>query len=136
MGQLSTEFINATRTGSGTTLDNRRNETFKTMKVEKDEVIKIDPLTTESKVTEALKHMVKEWPTLRDVLQTRRVTKNQCCKNLLDYLFSPTGSHLLTRWQLLPMNIARNMMTSLQRKGKTLNVLAYQLPSNDSMLEK
>jgi len=98
MRQLSTDLANATRTRfPRTTQDNPRNETCKMMEVEKDEVNEIDPLTTESKLTEALKHMVKEWYNLRDVLQTKQVTKNQCCNSLLDYLFSPTGKPLFDK---------------------------------------
>jgi len=95
MGQLSTEVANVTRTRfSRTTLDNSRNETCKMMEVENDEEKEIDPLVTESKVIGALKQMVKEWSTLSIILQTRKVTKNQCCNSLLDYLFSLTGKPL------------------------------------------
>ena len=95
MGQLSTNLANATRTGFlETTLDNPRNETCKMMEVERDEVKEIEPLTTESKVTEELEHTMKEWPNLRNVLQTKKVTKNSCCNNLLEYLFSYTGKPL------------------------------------------
>jgi len=41
------------------------------MEVGKDEAKEIDPLVTESNVTEALKQMVKECSTLRVILQTR-----------------------------------------------------------------
>jgi len=92
MRQLSIEFENLKRTGFfGTTVDNFRNENYKMMEVEKDEEKEIDPLVIESKVTEALKQMVKEWFSLRVMLQTRKVTKNQCCNSLLDYLFTPIG---------------------------------------------
>jgi hypothetical protein len=64
------------------------------MEVEKDEEKEIVSLVTKSKVTKALKQMVKEWSTLRVILQTKKVTKNQCCNNLLEYLFSPTSKPL------------------------------------------
>jgi hypothetical protein len=95
MGQLSTNLANATRTGfSGTTLDNPRNETCKIMEVEKNEEKENDPLITDNKVLEQFELLVKELKTLRDVLQTRKVSRNQCCNNLLEYLFSPAGKPL------------------------------------------
>jgi len=62
--------------------------------VENDEEKEIDPLVSESKVTEALNQMMKEFSTLKVRLQTRKVTKNQCCNNILEYLFSLTGKPL------------------------------------------
>lgn len=62
------------------------------MEVEKNEEKEIDPLETKSKVTETLQQMVKECSTLRVILQTWKVTENQCFNNLLDYLFSPTSN--------------------------------------------
>jgi hypothetical protein len=41
--------------------------------------------------------MVKECSNLRNVLQTKKVTKNPCCNNLLEYLFSPTGKPLFNK---------------------------------------
>jgi hypothetical protein len=35
--------------------------------------------------------------TLRDILKTRKVSQNQCCSNLLEYLFSPTGKPLFNK---------------------------------------
>jgi len=75
-------------------IPNNIQDDSKMMEVEEDEVREMDPLTIERKVTKALMHKAKEWSTLRDVLQTRKVTKNQCCNSLLDYLFSPTGKEL------------------------------------------
>jgi hypothetical protein len=95
---LSTDLANATRTGfSGTTLDNPKNETCKMMEVEKDEEKEVHPLISEHKLLEAYKLLAKELKTLRDVIQTRRVTINQCCNNLLEYLFSPTGKLLFNK---------------------------------------
>ena len=93
-------------------------------------------MVTESKVTEALEQMVKEWSTLKGILQTKKVTENQCCNSLLDYLFSPTGKHFMINWSMLLKKIARSMKTTLQRKRKTQYVFAYQLPSRECMLEK
>jgi len=50
----------------------------------------IDHLETKTKVIEALQQLVKEWKTLRVILQTKKVIENQCCNNLLEYLFTPT----------------------------------------------
>jgi len=95
MGQLSTDLANATRTGfSGTTLDDPWNETCKMIEVEKDEEKENESLITDKKVLEEFKRLLKELKTLRDVLQTRKVIKNQCCNNILKYLFSPAGKPL------------------------------------------
>jgi len=137
MGQLSTEFANATRTGfSETTLDNTRNETCKMMEVEKYEMKEIDPVTIEIKVTKALKHMVKEWSTPRDVLEIRKVTKNQCCDNLLDYLFSPTGKPLHEKMAAVSKEDHKKHDNETLEKKEDTYVLTYQLPSMDSMLDK
>lgn len=77
-----------------------------------------------------------KWSTLRVILQIRKVTKNHCCNNLLDYLFSPTGKPNYDNWSLLPKKIVRSMKTSLQRRKKTHGVLACQLPSWNFIQEK
>jgi len=66
----------------------------KRRKVEKDEENEIDPLKTDTKILEELQQMVKELTTLKVLLQTRKVTRNQCCNNLLEYLFSPADKPL------------------------------------------
>jgi len=47
------------------------------MEVEKDEEKEIDPLKADNKILEELKQMVKELTTLKVILQTRKVTRNQ-----------------------------------------------------------
>jgi len=51
----------------------------------------------ERKFLEAYQLLGKELKTLKDVLQTRKATRNQCCNNLLEYLFSPTGKPLFNK---------------------------------------
>jgi len=41
--------------------------------------------------------LAKEFKTLGDILKIRKVTQNQCFKNLLEYLFSPTGKPLFNK---------------------------------------
>jgi len=52
--------------------------------------------------------MAKEWSTLRDVLQTRKVTKNQCCNSLLDYLFSTTSKPLFDKMVAVTKEYRKN----------------------------
>jgi len=77
----------------------------------------------------------KELKTLGDILKTRKVTQNQCFKNLLEYLFSPTDKPLFNKMVAVTRKIAR-MKEISPRKRKTLDVSVCPSQSRDFMLEK
>jgi len=117
MGQLPTEILNLTRKWfSRTTLDNCRNESCKMMEVEKDEEKEIDPLKADNKILEELKQMVKELTTLKVILQTRKVTRNQWCNNLLEYLFSPVGKPLCDKVVVVTQDTSKKYENTSPKK--------------------
>jgi len=82
------------------------------MEVEKDEEKEIDPLVTESKVTKALKQMVKEWSTLRVMLQTRKPRISTAIVFWIAYS-NQLVSQIMIRCWLLQKNIVGNMKMTL-----------------------
>jgi hypothetical protein len=105
------------------------------MEVEKDEEKEVDPPMTERKFLEAYQLLAKELKTLRDILKTRKVTQNQCCNNLLECLFSPTGKPLFNKMVAVTKEDSKDE-NNFPKKRKTLDVSVCQLLSRDSMLLK
>jgi len=89
-------------------------------KMEEKEAKEINPLVTDRKILKELKKMVKELTTLKGILQTRKVTKNQCCNNLLEYLFSLSGKPTYVKLVVVTNNNRKK--TTFQRKRNTLVV--------------
>ncbi|AES66456.1 hypothetical protein MTR_2g069520 [Medicago truncatula] len=119
MGQLSTDLANATRTRlSETTLDNPRNETCKMVEVEKDEEKESDLMMNDVKFLEEFELLVKELKTPRDVLQTRKVTRNQCCNNLLEYLFSPADKPLCDKTVVVTQKFSKKYEDTSPKKNE------------------
>lgn len=95
------------------------NKSCKMMEVEKDEEKEIDPLKSDNKILEELKQMVKELTTLKVILQTRRVTRNQSYNNLLEYLFSPASKPLCDKVVVVTQDTSKKYEdTSTKKKGR------------------